>query len=417
MSRQSCSLLQRRAIMKLLAGWPFLAYPGLPAYPDETLRSDRSASANSGLVPERVIRSASDAVDVFDFEVVARKTLPPAHFDYVAAGADGGATIRANLDGIARVALRPRRLIDVTQVDTSIELFGKSWKTPIILAPTGSEAAFHAEGAIGAAKAARSRGHLQILSTVSTSSIEEVAEATGSPPWFQIYPTTRWAVTEALLKRAAAAGCSAVAVTVDIPAGHLVRDVIRRARYSDSRQCLDCHVPTMEGYIRRKPMLSGLDLSGLKTILAPQLTWELIDRIKVSTDMKVVLKGIVTREDAQSCLEHRIDGIIVSNHGGRSDGGGRATIACLPEIIAAVEGKIPVLIDSGFRRGSDIFKALALGARAVCIGRPYLWGLASFGQSGVEAVLDILREDLELTMKQCGTPSIQDIKPAHLQVS
>jgi isopentenyl diphosphate isomerase/L-lactate dehydrogenase-like FMN-dependent dehydrogenase len=125
----------------------------------------------------------------------------------------------------------------------------------------------------------------------------------------------------------------------------------------------------------------------------------------------------VTREDAQLCIEHGVDGVIVSNHGGRTDGGGRATIACLPEVVAGVEGRIPVLIDSGFRRGSDIFKALALGARAVCIGRPYLWGLASFGQPGVEAVLDMLREELELAMKLCGTPSIKKIGPSHVQIA
>ena len=133
--------------------------------------------------------------------------------------------------------------------------------------------------------------------------------------------------------------------------------------------------------------------------------------------MKVVLKGIVTREDAELCIEHGVDGVIVSNHGGRSDGGGRATIACLPEVVAGVEGRIPVLVDSGFRRGSDVFKALALGARGVCVGRPYLWGLAAFGQPGVEAVLDILQEELELAMRMYGTPSIKQITPSHVQVS
>jgi isopentenyl diphosphate isomerase/L-lactate dehydrogenase-like FMN-dependent dehydrogenase len=409
MSRLQRQSLQRRAFLKYLAASPLLAYAPSQGFTDESQRF------GAGLDSDRIIESADDAIDVFDFEAAAQKALPPAHFAYMAWGLDGGAIVQLNRDGFARIGLRARRLVDVTQVDTSTELFGKTWKTPIILAPTGSEKAFHSDGAITAAKAARSRGHLQILSTMSTSSIEEVTEATGGPLWYQLYATPRWSVTEGLLKRAEAAGCPAVAVTVDSAAGRVLRDVRKRAKYTDSRQCLDCHVMSVEGYARRKPMFDGMNLAGLSTLMAPQLTWEVVDRIKDATRMKVVLKGIVTREDAQLCIQHGVDGIIVSNHGGRSDGGGRATIACLPEVVAGVEGRIPVLVDSGFRRGSDIFKAIALGARAVCIGRPYLWGLASFGQSGVEAVLDMLREELELAMRVCGTPSIRQIGPAHVQ--
>ena len=411
MRRLRRNSLQRRAFLKFLAASPLLAYAPSQGFADESRRF------GAALDIDRIIESADDAIDVFDFEAAARKALPPAHFAYMAWGIDGGATLQLNRDGFARIGLRARRLIDVTKVDTRTELFGKTWKTPIILAPTGSEKAFHSDGAIAAAKAARSRGHLQILSTMSTSSIEEVTEATGGPLWYQLYATQRWSVTEGLLKRAEAAGCPVVAVTVDSAAGRVTRDVRKRAKYTDSRQCLDCHSMSVDAYIRRKPMFDGLNLAGLTTLMAPQLTWEVIDRIKDTTRMKVVLKGIVTREDAQLCIEHGVDGIIVSNHGGRSDGGGRATIACLAEVVAGVEGRIPVLVDSGFRRGSDIFKALALGARAVCIGRPYLWGLASFGQPGVEAVLDILREELELAMRVCGTPSIKQIGPGHVQVA
>ena len=402
---------RRREFIRLLTGSSLLALTPLRTY------SNQPDNPILPPPPERIIKNPEDAIDVFDFEAAARKAIPPAHFDYMAWGADGGATIQRNRDGFSRISLRARRLFDVTQVDTSTELFGKTWKTPIVLAPTGSEKAFHEEGAIAAAKAARSRGHLQILSTMSTSSVEEVTGATGSPPWYQLYATSRWSITEGLLKRAQAAGCPVVVITVDAPVGRVIRDVRRRAKYTDSRNCSDCHIPSVEGYARRKPMFDGLDLTGLKTLMAPQLTWDLVRRIQDATRMKVVLKGIVTREDAQLCVQHGVDGVIVSNHGGRSDGGGRATIACLGEVVAAVEGRIPVLIDSGFRRGSDVFKALALGARAVCIGRPYLWGLGSFGQPGVEAVLDILREELELAMRMSGTPSIKDISPAHVQAA
>lgn len=401
----------RREFVKQLAITPFLAASPLSIFGADPTRPYDPAES------ERIIESPEDAIDVFDFEAAARRTLPPAHFDYMAWGADGGATLKLNREAFSRIGLRARRLVDVTKVDTSTELFGKTWKTPIILAPTGSEKAFHPDGAIATAKAARSRDHLQILSTVSTSSIEEVTEATGRPLWYQLYATPRWTNTEGLLKRAEAAGCPVVVVTVDAPAGRVVRAVRSRAKYTDSRDCLACHVVGLEGYVRHKPMFDGLDFAGLKTIMAPQLTWDTVRRIKSTTRMKVVLKGIVTREDARLCVEHGVDGIIVSNHGGRSDGGGRASIACLSEVISAVDGRLPVIVDSGFRRGSDILKALALGARAVCIGRPYLWGLGSFGQPGVEAVLDILREELELAMRMCGTPSMKDIGPNLVHVA
>ncbi len=398
-------LTSRRDFMKQLVIPPLIT-----AFPLAALGTDPSRPYD---LPGagRIIKNPEDAIDVFDFEVAARHTIPPAHFDYMAWGADAGAIVKLNRDAFSRIGLRARRLVDVTKVDTSIELFGRIWKTPIILAPTGSEKAFHPDGAIAAAKAARSRDHLQILSTVSTSSIEDVTEASGGRVWYQLYATPLWANTERLLKRAEAAGCAVVVVTVDSPAGRVVRDVKRRARYTDSRDCQTCHGEGLEDYIRHKPMFDGLNFAGLKTFMAPQLTWDSVRRIKDNSRMKVMLKGIVTREDALRCVELGVDGIIVSNHGGRSDGGGRATMACLPEVIAAVDGRFPVIVDSGFRRGSDILKALALGARAVCVGRPYLWGLGAFGQPGVEAVLDILREELELAMRMSGIPWIKDVGP------
>lgn len=192
------------------------------------------------------------------------------------------------------------------------------------------------------------------------------------------------------------------------------RETQKRSARRDERDCSTCHVPSFEGNLLRKPMFDGLDLSGVSKLLAPALTWDFVQRLKDNTDMKVLVKGIVTSEDAERCVRYGADGLIVSNHGGRAEESGRGTIDSLPEVVAGVRGRIPVLIDGGFRRGNDVLKALALGATAICIGRPYLWGLASFGQEGVERVLELLRAELRLAMQLMGTPSIAEIDPAQV---
>jgi isopentenyl diphosphate isomerase/L-lactate dehydrogenase-like FMN-dependent dehydrogenase len=274
-----------------------------------------------------------------------------------------------------------------------------------VIAPAGSQKAFHPDGEIAVARAAGARGHLQILSTGATTSVEAVRAAHGGPIWFQLYPTDTWKITHALVKRAEAAACPAMVLTVDLPAGRNTETERRFAR-TDTRQCSSCHQPGLAGFVRRKPMFDGLDLTGVSSLLAPRLTWEVIGRLKDTTRMKLVVKGIETREDAELCVRHGADGVIVSNHGGRAEESGRSTIECLPEVVQAVQGRIPVLVDSGFRRGTDVFKALALGAKAICIGRPYLWGLAAFGQSGVARVLEILNWEFELTMRHAGVTSL-----------
>jgi len=270
--------------------------------------------------------------------------------------------------------------------------------------------AFHPEGEVAVARAAKAKGHLQILSTMTTASVEEVTAARGAPIWYQLYPTAKWAVTEALVRRAEAAGCPALVLTVDLPVISNRETASELARL-DERDCDACHERDRSTYFRvdRKPMFDGLDTSGLRDLDAPALTWDFIDRLRSVTRMKILLKGIVTREDAKLAVERGADGIIVSNHGGRAEESARGTIDSLPEVVEAVRGRIPILIDSGFRRGTDIFKALALGADAVAIGRPYLWGLAAFGQAGVEAVLDILRKELALAMRLAGVTSIRGI--------
>jgi len=353
------------------------------------------------------IGDPAEAINVMDFEAAARAALPPAHFGYMATGVDDDLTLKANRDGFAKIQLRPRRLMDIRRVDPGIDLFGTAWETPIILAPIGNQKAFHAEGELPVARAARSKRTLQILSTATNTSVEEITEAVGRPVWYQLYPTSRWEITEKLVRRAEAAGCPVLALTVDTQAGRHT-ETADRFKKLDSRKCVTCHGTKPEDFFRRKPMFTGMEMAGITTA-NPGLTWEHVRKLKSMTKMKLLLKGVETREDAKLCVENGIDGIIVSNHGGRAEESGRGTIECLPEVVDGAGSRIPVLIDGGFRRGTDIFKALALGARAVCIGRPYIWGLSAFGQPGVERVLDMLRVELELVMKQCGTRSIAEI--------
>ena len=370
-------------------------------------------------VPETdgLITSAADAINVFDFEKVARHNLPPAHYGYLATGVDDNATLRANREAFAKIQIRARRLIDVRNTDPSIELFGEKWETPIIIAPTGSQRAFHPDGEVATANAARTRNHLQILSTVTTTSVEDVTKARGAPVWFQLYPRLNWQFTRGLVQRAEASGCPVVVITVDLPTRRNTETLQRFTRL-DARVCTACHTPGPQGVSERKPMLDGLEVATVEATsgFREGLTWDFIRRVQDATSMKVLIKGIVTREDAQLCLDYGVDGIIVSNHGGRALESGRATIDCLAEVVAVVDEQIPVLIDSGFRRGTDIFKALALGAQAICIGRPYLWGLAAFGQPGVETVLDILRAELVRTMKMAGVTSLAQFNRSFVTV-
>jgi 4-hydroxymandelate oxidase len=422
MHSTNAKLFCRRRLLRFLAASPLIGYPDLLASSDEPKVSPAPASPASPAVapvtPERILKRPEDGISVFEFEAAARQALPPAHWGYLATGVDGEVTLQANRDGFAKLAIRPRRLVDVTDVDMSTQLFGVKWKTPIILAPIGSHRTYHGEGELATAMAARERAHLMILSTVSTTSVEDVNVAMGQPVWFQLYPTSNWNITQALLRRAETARCPVVVLTADLPTGKGRKtETFERMKRIDPRRCADCHEPGVQAYARRRPMLENLDFSGMTmaSLAAPGLTWETLEKVRSATAMKVVVKGILTAEDARLCVEHGADGIIVSNHGGRADDSGLASIEALPEVVEAVRGRCPVLVDSGFRRGADIFKALALGAQAVCIGRPYIWGLAAFGQPGTQRVLEILSSELELTMRHSGTRTVKEITPAYVR--
>jgi isopentenyl diphosphate isomerase/L-lactate dehydrogenase-like FMN-dependent dehydrogenase len=359
--------------------------------------------------PDKLIADPTKALDVFDFEPVMKKNVPPAHFGYMATGVDDEVTLRANRESFRKFELRPRRLVDVSKIDISAEILGTKYDSPIVIAPTGSNRAFHPDGEIAVAKAAKAGNHLQILSTVAKTSIEDAIAARGAPVWFQLYTTQRWEIAEGLVKRAEAAGAPAIAVTLDVRSSAKWETFVRLWR-TDTRDCGSCH--GLNDYLSRKPNFAGIDLGGVSSTVVTNLTWDSIKRLRDTVKVKLVLKGILAFEDAKLAADAGIDAIVVSNHGGRVEDGVSATIDVLPEIVGAVGGRMPILVDSGFRRGSDIVKALALGAQAVCIGRPYLWGLGAFGQPGVERVLAILRAETRNAMQQLGAPSLKDLTPA-----
>lgn len=381
------------------------------------LSAAHGASTALGQAPdEDIISSIDQALDVFDFEARARRTLPPAHWGYLATGVDGEQTLAANRSAFNKYSLRVRRLIDVSTIDTGVTLFGQRWDSPIVLSPVSSQAAFHADGELASARAAAAEQHLQILSTLSSHAFESVLEAHGgSGLWYQLYPTDQWSVTRALLERVRAAGCPVIAVTVDLNGGSN-RETVTRAKRADKRDCVPCHgtETDTDHMLQRKPMFHGIDTSAVHTTSPQNMTWKSIVRIRQAWPGKLVIKGLVTREDAELAVSAGADGIIVSNHGGRAEESGRGTIECVSDVVAGTRHRVPVIVDSGFRRGTDIFKALALGATAVGVGRPYVWGLAAFGQPGVAAVLRLLRRELVTTMRQAGTRRIAEITPSAL---
>jgi isopentenyl diphosphate isomerase/L-lactate dehydrogenase-like FMN-dependent dehydrogenase len=394
---------QRRHLLRWLAASPLLA-----ALPAQRLLAQAE--------PGALLDAATDALDVFDFARAAEAVVPPAHWGYLMSGVDGEATLRANTAAFARYQLLARRMVDVSKMDLGLQLFGRRYASPLVLCPVGSLGAFHAEADVAVARAARRRGHLQMLSTVSSRPVEQVAEAGGQPPWFQLYTTNRPEALKQLLRRAEGAGCTVVAVTIDTPNG---RNTVTatRAQRADDRVCANCHVVGPNGRPRpnlaAKPNFAGIDTQGLGQTDAT-LTWDFLKRLKDQTTMKVLLKGIEAEEDAALALRHGADGLIVSNHGGRAIESGRGTLESLPAVVRGVRGRIPVLLDGGVRRGTDVYKALALGATAVGIGRPYVWGLASFGEEGVARVIDLLDAELRLAMVGCGARRLSEITQSTL---
>ncbi|MBS0376046.1 MAG: alpha-hydroxy-acid oxidizing protein [Proteobacteria bacterium] len=395
--RKTPDPLTRRALLGTIAALPAAA--ALPLPPSQAFRRAVPPPASAG-----------EVLDVMGFEPLAREALPPAHFGYLATGADDDRTVLRNQDAFGDIEIRARRFVDVSHVDTRVALYGTRYAGPVYLSAVSSQRAFHPDAELAVARAARSRDAPLMISSGSSVPTDAVAAERGAPVWQQLYPTDDWEVTRALVRRIEEAGCPAIVLTVDTMPGRN-NETLRRAMAADSRTCTDCHVNNNHDMWRKAPLYAGLDVSRVTTHLPMDLTPAYLDRLRALVKVKLLVKGIVAGEDAALAVEHGADGVIVSNHGGRNEETLRATIDCLPEIAAAVRGRVPVLLDGGVRRGTDVFKALALGATAVGIGRPQGWGLAAFGQSGVEAVLDLYVRELTQIMRQAGTPTLADIRP------
>ncbi len=375
MNRAIDQVKTRRKFLKMLSASPLLASPGLLAGSFSSLLAAGEVTDKKFLSwldslqqSDGVITSPDQAFDVMDFEPAARKILPPAHFGYLATGVDDDGTVRANREGYSRIQIRARRLVDVENINMSVNLFGTKWNSPIVLSPVSAQKAFHPEGEVAVARAARAKGHLMMLSTVATSSIEDVTAAAGTPVWQQLYPTNVWEVSRAIVKRAEAAGSPAIVLTVDLQEGSN-RETLFRSQLVDKRECSVCHQSAYTGFARgrpragtggfaayaaRKPMLNGLDLSKVTAVQPPNMNWDFVKRLRDTVTVKLLIKGIVTREDAQLAVEHGVDGLMVSNHGGRAEETLRPTIESLPEVIEGVSGKIPVIwSDSCWHRAAS----------------------------------------------------------------
>jgi isopentenyl diphosphate isomerase/L-lactate dehydrogenase-like FMN-dependent dehydrogenase len=393
--RKNHSSIARREFLKFMAASPYLA-------------SQITAGGGSGDV-----KDPASALNVFDFEEVAHRKVMPGHWAYMASGVDDDATLRANREIFKHVQLRPRRLHDATLVDMRVDLFGTKYASPIFLCPTGGERSFFQDGELSVARAAKARQTLQCLSTMTSTGIEDVNKALGRPVWFQLYAPSKWDACEKLLRRVESSGSTVVLLTVDNTTGRN-SETYRRTRPSDLSACASCHGSgEPPGPVAERAMFKGIDMTGVRSP-NPAMDWAFVDQLRKFWRGKLIIKGIDTHEDARLALDHGFDGILVSNHGGRSTETNRSTLEALPEVVAEVGNRIPLFVDGGFRRGTDVFKALALGATAVGVGRPFLWGLGAFGQAGVDRVLEILQGELKLAMGNCGTRTVADINRSYV---
>jgi len=334
-----------------------------------------------------------EPLNVFEYAKLAQERMEPAYWEYYYGGSDDEVTLRASRAAYERIRLRPRVLVDVSNCDTRTNVLGTPVGMPILVAPMALHCLAHPEGECATAQGAGMAGTLMIASTTATRNIEEIAEAATGPLWFQLYIYPSLEVAAKLVRRAEAAGYRAIVLTVDLPRlGRREKDIRNNVT-----------IPPSPYY---EANFVDVEKEGQRWV---PLTWESLSWLRSITSLPILLKGILTAEDAVLAVEHGVDGIVVTNHGGRQLDTAIPSIEALPEVVEAVAGRCEVYLDGGIRRGTDVLKALALGARAVLVGRPVLWGLAVNGAEGVCHVLELLRNELELDMALAGRPTLDSI--------
>ena len=346
-----------------------------------------------------------DVLNLHELEALAKSRLPQVAWDYYASGADDERCVRRNALAFEQVLLHYRVLVDVARRELATTVLGERIALPIVVAPTAFHKLAHPDGELATVRGAGDAGTLFVLSTLSNTAVEDVVAAATGPVWFQLYIYKDRAATEALVRRVEAAGCRALVVTVDAPLlGRRERDVRNRFALPPGLGVENLHA---SGYARIPAPAADSGLAAyFADLLDPALSWDAIDWLRSITTLPVLVKGIVRADDAERAIDHGAAGVIVSNHGGRQLDASPATIDVLPRISDRLRGRGEILLDGGVRRGADVIKAIALGARAVLIGRPVLWGLAADGRAGVAGVLEMLRRELDLAMALCGCADV-----------
>ena len=343
-------------------------------------------------------------MNLHELEPLARERLTDQAYAYLAGGSGDEHTLRWNTEAWSRIRLAPRFLVDVSAIDTGLSLLGHDLAAPILLAPTAAHALFHPEGELATVRGAAAAEALVIVSTSATVGVQEVGAAAAGPWWFQVYVQRDRGFTQDLARRAVDAGASALMLTVDLP--------VLGARDTDRRNSLG--LPPGVDYANMRGLDPAPDpLPPERRVynphLDPTVTWDDLDWLASLVDVPVLVKGVLRPDDARRAVDHGAAAVVVSNHGARNLDTVPPTAEALPRVVAEVGGEVPVLVDGGVRRGTDVAKALMLGATAVLVGRPYVWGLAAYGAVGVKLVVDLLRTELEMAMGLLGAPTLADL--------
>uniref|UniRef100_A0A1J3ICJ1 (S)-2-hydroxy-acid oxidase n=1 Tax=Noccaea caerulescens TaxID=107243 RepID=A0A1J3ICJ1_NOCCA len=349
-------------------------------------------------------------VNVGEFQELAKQALPKMYYDFYSGGAEDQHTLKENVEAFRRIMFRPRVLVDVSKIDMSTRILGYPISAPIMIAPTGRHMLAHPEGETVTAKAAAACNTIMIVSYMASCTIEEVACSCNAVRFLQIYVYKRRDVTAQMVRRAEKAGFKAIVMTVDVPK-------LGRREADIKNKMISPKLRNFEGLFETQAQPSegsGVEAFASRAFDA-SLNWKDIEWLRSITKLPILVKGILTGEDALKAVEAGVEGIVVSNHGARQLDYSPATITVLEEVVHAVRGRIPVLFDGGVRRGTDVFKALALGAQAVLIGRPIVYGLAAKGEDGVRKVIDMLKNEFEITMALSGCPTLNDITRNHVK--